>query len=169
MSIVIPVGVDTADTSYLDMAAGSEWVKTTTSLITLPFTCSSHFHKGLHYWLKKVHPHSILLLLFTRLWFYSEACHPEIIWFPVPCFSMHASTCQTEKPILWLYSIPSFHHFFPRMFTRLLLMRKEFVAHESRAPTEPAWMVSSVLMLTLTAQLITDHILIFSVYCLLVW
>lgn len=26
MSIVIPVGVDTADTSYLDMAAGSEWV-----------------------------------------------------------------------------------------------------------------------------------------------
>lgn len=31
MSIVIPVGVDTADTSYLDMAAGSEWVTPTTS------------------------------------------------------------------------------------------------------------------------------------------
>lgn len=157
MSIVIPVGVDTADTSYLDMAAGSEWVKTT-SLMTLPSTCSSHFHKGLHHWLKKVHPHSILLLLssFTRLWCYSEPCYPEIIWFPVPCFSIHASTCPTQKLILWLYSIPSFHHFFPCTFTRLLLMRKEFVTHESRAPTEPAWMVSSVLMLTLTEQLIAD-------------
>lgn len=53
MSIVIPVGVDTADTSYLDMAAGSEWVKTTASLITLPSACSSHFHEGPHHWFKK--------------------------------------------------------------------------------------------------------------------
>lgn len=107
---------------------------------------------------KKVHPHSILLLFssFTCLWCCSEPCYPKIIWFPVPCFSILASTCQTQKLILWLYSIPPFHHFFPHTFTRLLLMRKEFVAHESRAPTEPAWMVSSVLMLTLTAQLIAD-------------
>lgn len=71
MSIVIPVGVDTADTSYLDMAAGSEWVKTTTSLITLPSTCSSHFHKGLHHWLKKVHPHAIPAFIF----------HPSLVLF----------------------------------------------------------------------------------------
>lgn len=173
MSIVIPVGVDTADTSYLDMAAGSEWVKTTTSLIILPSTCSSHFHKGLHHWLKKVHPHSILLLLssFTRLWCYSEPCYPEIIWFPVPCFSIHASTCQAQKLILWLYSIPSFHHFFPSHVYKVTANEKGICSPWKQGSYWACLngQFSLDVDFNSTAHHRCSHILIFGVYCLLDW
>lgn len=43
MSIVIPVGVDTANTSYLDMAAGSEWVFLSLSRCRCPFILTHHY------------------------------------------------------------------------------------------------------------------------------
>lgn len=124
MSIVIPVGVDTADTSYLDMAAGSEWVTPTTSpnlhcshLLCPSLPYFSHSYKPLvGLWsssMPKVHSHlhrhcSHLSPFFGVIQNHLTPLF-EKIWFPLPIFSLYAPTCPIQWLTLWLYSIPSVH------------------------------------------------------------